>query len=364
MAIIDDADRHEIYLAKLTTQILNAHILPSLEQAQRAARMILLDAESIDSLKILNLLQKEIGKVATKALLEGWDQATAQLELLAEYEAGFSAKLTGSSIGAALAVPSSKQIQSEINKSIIVLTSGSRVKSGVWAEYVKGSIDAVVQQYNGIIVTGYQQGRTVGQMSADIKRSTEGLLRGQAEALVRTGQSHYANQAREAMAQANTDVIKHRVFVATFDNRTTLTCRHFAGRSWEINDKAYPRLPLHFGERSVYVYVNDLAEISQGSRSAVGGKQAVINPKRKLKYRGKKDADIFKPGQISAGQSMDSWMRNQPEWFQDSALGATRAKLFRDGEIKLDRFADATGKPITLDQLKELDAKAFDRAGL
>ena len=49
----------------------------------------------------------------------------------------------------------------------------------------------------------------------------------EAESLVRTGANHYANQARDVAAQANADLIQGRIFLATFDNRTTLTCRHF-----------------------------------------------------------------------------------------------------------------------------------------
>ena len=44
---------------------------------------------------------------------------------------------------------------------------------------------------------------------------------------MRTGANHYANRARDVAAEANADLIQGRIFLATFDNRTTLTCRHF-----------------------------------------------------------------------------------------------------------------------------------------
>lgn len=365
MSQIDSADRHEIYLSRLTTQLLNSHIYPSLEAAYKAARALLLDAESIDSIVIMKKLQREIGAVAAEELRKGWGDATEGLEEMAAYEAGYAAKLTGAEVGAALSVPAAAKVKSYIDKSVMTLTSGSRVTSGAWAEFVNGSIDSAVKQFNGIIAQGYQSGQTVGQMSKSIQQSSQGILRGQAEVLARTGQSHYANQAREAMALDNRSVIKYRVFVATFDNRTTLGCRALNGKSWEIGDDAYPRLPLHFGERSIYVYTNDPAKLKQGTKAAVGGKAgSKIDPDRELQYRGKKDLDIFKPGQISSGESMDEWMRRQPAWFIEDSLGAKRAQLFKDGGLSIDKFADVTGRPLTLAELRDLDAAAFKRAGL
>lgn len=365
MSQIDNSDRHEIYLSRLTTQLLNSHVYPSLEAAYKAARALLLDAESIDSIVIMKKLQREIGSLAAEELRKGWDDATAGLEEMAAYEAGYAAKLTSAEIGAALSVPAADKVKSYIDKSVMTLTSGSRVTSGAWAEFVNGSIDSAVRQYNGIIASGYQNGQTVGQMARSIRESSQGLLRGQAEVLARTGQSHYANQAREAMAIDNRSVIKFRVFIATFDNRTTLQCRALAGKSWAITDDNYPRLPLHFGERSIYVYTNDPAKLKQGTKASVGGKSGVeIDPERKLQYRGRKDSDIFKPGQIEAGESMDSWLRRQPDWFIEDSLGPTRAKLFKDGRLSVDKFADLTGRPLTLAELRELDAAAFKRASL
>lgn len=393
MALIDDNDRHEVYLARLTTGLLNARIYPSLEEAYKAARLILLDAESIKSITVLRRIESSIAREVREIYSRGWQEATEDLVEMAVYEAGWSAQVTGQYLGASLTTPAKKVIESYINRSLMTLQSGSRVQSGTWAQYVQGSVDAAVQQYNGIVAQGYQQGRTIGQITKDIRDSSNGILKQQAEALARTGQSHYTNQAREAMALANSDVIKYRMFSAAFDNRTTLTCRGFANKVWEITDDSYPKLPLHFNERSVYVYGSSKEDFKRGNQAAVGGletddariryneKQDRLADRReiaaedraagaeattpsKVRYRGKKDKDIFKPGPIPANTTQDAWLRNQPEWFQDSALGKTRAQLFRDGGIKIDKFTDMTGKPLTLAELRELDAEAFKRAGL
>jgi len=156
MAIIDDSQRHELYLARLTSYLLNSKVYPSLEEAYKAARLLLLDAEDISSIKILNKLQVDVNKAVRDIYAEGLEGLTDGLVDLAVYEAGYSAQLVGEYAAVSLSVPAKKQIESYVNKSLLTLTSGNRVQSGVWAQYVNGAVDALASQYNGIIATGYR----------------------------------------------------------------------------------------------------------------------------------------------------------------------------------------------------------------
>jgi hypothetical protein len=74
------------------------------------------------------------------------------------------------------------------------------------------------------------------------------------------------------------------------------------------------------------------------------------------------------PKQVSADLTYYEWLKSQSKAFQDEALGPTRAKLFRDGGLSAERFAqlqlDRQFKPITLAKLKELEPLAFERAGI
>lgn len=366
MAITNDIDRHQIYLQKLASGILNSKIYPSLEEAYKAARAILLDAEEIKSIKQLRTIQEKIVKESSSIIAKGWADATDELMSAANYEAGYYADLLKSYGSAGLSVPAAARIASYVNKSTLTLANGSRVSSGTWAEFVQGGVNSSAKLYNGIVVSGYNNGLTVGQISKQIKDSTSGLLKNEANALARTGMNHYANSAREAMAEDNSDIIKYRVYTATFDNRTSLQCRANSMNPghWAMDDDKHPAIPNHFNCRCSWVFLTDLSEINEGKKVAIGGKDVNVDPGRELRYRGKKDADIFNPGQISAGTTQNEWMRKQPDWFQDSALGPERAKLFRDGGLKIESFTDSLGKPINLDKLRELDAEAFKKAGL
>ena len=59
-----------------------------------------------------------------------------------------------------------------------------------------------------------------------------------------------------------------------------------------------------------------------------------------------------------------SRLKNQSKEFQVDVLGEKRAKLFRDGNLHLDRFTDSKGNTLTLDELRKKEPMAFDKAGL
>ena len=72
--------------------------------------------------------------------------------------------------------------------------------------------------------------------------------------------------------------------------------------------------------------------------------------------------------QVSAGLSYYEWLKTQPASFQDAALGPVRAQLFRNGGLTSERFAalqlDKNFRPLSLDQLRELEPEMFRKAGI
>jgi len=185
---------------------------------------------------------------------------------------------------------------------------------------------------------------------------------------------HYAIQAREAMAADNLDILERRYYNTVFDNRRSLLCAGRAGKTWLLTDDNYPRLPAHFNCRSSWIFLLKGQDAPTGTMAAVGGKDTERAQEKydnrsaasdkKVKYRGKRDADMFDPGQVSAKTGVDSWLRQQPSWFVEDTLGETRAKLFLDGKLPINSFTDATGRTLTLKELAERDAAAFARAGI
>ncbi len=375
MSFLDDFERHELYLQRLATQMLNSKIYPSLAEAYKAARLILLDAEKIASPSDLNKLTVEIRKATETTTAQAWAEVTQDLQDIGIYEAGFYASLVGGYADTKLKTPTDKQIKGFIDKSLMTLHSGSKVDSGFWPEYISAQVKSVGNAYDSAVKAGYSRGETVTQIAGRVRSVTDGLLKNEAEALARTGTQHYAAQARRALAEANLDVITREFPVVTFDNRTTPICMGIASRypkGWPMGENPVGQPPFHFACRTSLVHLVAGQEYPDGTRAAVGGQadgatafeKKQSRTDKKFKYRGKKDLDVFNPGQIPAGTNIDTWLRSQPDWFIESTLGPTKAKLFKEGGMRLSKFTDATQKPLTISELRELDSAAFKRAGL
>ena len=60
----------------------------------------------------------------------------------------------------------------------------------------------------------------------------------------------------------------------------------------------------------------------------------------------------------------ESWLRRQSAGFQDDVLGKTKGRLFRRGKLELDKFVDASGKTLTLNQLRKMEPEVFNRLKL
>ena len=361
MTYRDDSERREIYLQRLATGLLNAHVYPSLDEAIKAARIILMDAE-IDTdakrIKIIRAVEKEMRPIIEK----GFALTTEGLVAIAIYEAEFAKDLIEHYQGVKLKSAKDKA-ELILKNSMMTLTSGQRTTSNFWEAYVLANTDSAIALAVGEISRGYESGLATGTVMKNV-RETALIAKRDAESLVRTGTSFYTSQAREQMAILNANVIKYREYNAVFDNRTTLGCRSLDGKRYEITDRDYVRVPRHFNCRSFYTFgTGPIDEPREGKRQATSGKDAEINPRRKLKYRGKKDQDIFDVKPIDAGLSQDEWLRKQPDWFIEDSLGQVRAKLFKEG-AKIESFTDLTGRELTLDELKKRDAKIFERAGL
>ncbi len=74
------------------------------------------------------------------------------------------------------------------------------------------------------------------------------------------------------------------------------------------------------------------------------------------------------PGQVSASLDYYHWLQQQPASFQDAAIGPKRAKLFREGGLSVQRFAelqlDRNFASLNLAQMKTLEPLVFERAGM
>ncbi|EEN5283700.1 hypothetical protein YC81_22355 [Salmonella enterica subsp. enterica serovar Enteritidis] len=92
----------------------------------------------------------------------------------------------------------------------------------------------------------------------------------------------------------------------------------------------------------------------------------VISPEFDFLDKGAKRAARGVDGgtQVSADTTYYEFLKQQPAWFQDEALGPVRGKIFRNSGITAEEFrvisVDGFGRPLTLKEMAELDKRVAD----
>lgn len=209
-----------------------------------------------------------------------------------------------------------------------------RIREAVRLGFVEGqTTDQIIRRLRGTKAQQYKDG--IWQ--------TDRL---NADAVVRTAIAHTAQYAREAVYEANIDLVDKVEWVSTLDMRTTPICQARDGNVYPINSG--PRPPAHWRCRST------VTPVLKSAWEALGLRPEDIDPGTRASMS----------GQVPATLTYQDWLRSKPASFQDEVLGPNRAALFRDGGLTLDRFVNRAGDELTLDQLRDKYADAFERAGV
>lgn len=192
-----------------------------------------------------------------------------------------------------------------------------------------------------------QMGMVEGEGVEDIVRRikgtraanySDGILnapRHELRSVVRTSVSTIAHAARDEVYQSNTDVIKGVQIMATLDNRTCIECMNWDGNVYAVD--SVPAVPAHYSCRCTTVPVlRSWRELGIDASEAPPGTRASMN------------------GQVADTTTYPAWLKRQSAEVQNEALGTSRAKLFRSGQLKLNDFVNRENRQLTL---KELEAK-------
>lgn len=374
---LDSFLRHQIYGERLASQGINAVVKPSLRETYLAVRRILLDYDTIPNQRTLDAILKQL----SQAIQDNGGWLTLTKDYLVPFgvaEASWMAEYTALAVvpaGVAIKTPAERAIESYIAKSIMTW-DGKNPRAGRWLDFAAANIQSREQAINSAVMRGYSRGDTIRNITAEIRSVTEGLLFREAETLARTGFAHYASQANEAMIEANSDVLEEYYYSVAFDSRVSDICIGLSkfnhpGNRFKVGDPKAPTTPAHPNCRSRRLAVPK-GTTPGGTKSSVGGQTGEeaaeafearkARSQKPVRYRGKKDTDIFKPGQIDAGTSLDQFFRRQPEWWVKETLGNAKAELFLKGGLPLGKFTDLNLKPLNLDELKSLYAREWRKA--
>lgn len=353
--LIDVFLRHQSYLEGIKAGLIGSFD-PTLRKIDRLIRDALTGSgvTTINELSNRELERLIRGIRATEEKLLG-DYAQKLLdkfEAQAGYEADFAeqalrkALIGGPTIepppaGAAWALAKTQPIQAVGQLIAPFMTN--------WTQRDVLAVEAVLRN-------AHAQGWTMQQTILAIRGTkkngyTDGVLstiQKDIDLMVRTAIQHISNSARGAVWEANADILTGERWISTLDSRTTSTCRSLDQKVFPFGEG--PRPPVHLGCRSVTVpEMPETADLLGGtlgraSKGAEGG------------------------AQVPANQTYYQWLRGQPASFQDTILGPTRGKLFRNGGLSAEEFArlnlGRNFEPLTLDEMRALAPEAFNAAGL
>lgn len=343
----DIITRHQVFLQRYANG-LGKRYARSLTSVHREILKILRGGDEAVSMKALMDLRGQLESKMAQASLAGKKNLLKELGELGGAEAAWSASLLGSATTvAAIAQPHEMQVEVAAAKATFESTRGRRVSM---ARSLESLGVRTGQQVKQIINDGFLLGDTTKDIAKSIRESAR-LTESRANTLARTGTNHVSNVARDETYKRNGDIVTGYEWVATLDSRTTLICAGRDGEVYPVTPDS-PKPPAHFNCRSTTVPVLD--------------PEFDISPEQSTRQARGLDG---KTKRVKATTTYGDWLKKQPAGFQDEYFskfkdGKAKAKLFRKGGLKIDKFSDAGGAEYSLTQLKALNPLEFDRAGL
>ena len=276
---------------------------------------------------------------------------TAELRDLAKAEAQWAQAMLQTESNAVLAVDdlslevrglNLSAAKAEVSRPII----GRKLNQ--WFYGIAGDLQRRIETEVGV---GMTQGETMEQIMRRIRGTKKGGYRDgvlenarrQAETVARTTVNHVSSQAREATYAENADIIKGVQWVSTLDTKTSNICKALYGKVFPLDSGQRP--PAHPNCRSSTVPVTK-------SWRELGAKLLKRKPGQRID-RPSESTRASMDGQVPESVTYGDWLRQQPESVQVAALGAGRARLFRQGKVQVEDLISRQGKPLPLAELPD-----------
>ena len=190
--------------------------------------------------------------------------------------------------------------------------------------------------------------------------------------VVRTVTNGIVSQSRADLYEANSDIVSSVKLRAFLDGRTSMVCKSRSNNEYRRGFE--PPLPFHINERSYYEPVIEGFEDIKGTQPYVADTRTRKEREKDFRKDAKDNGTTIKQereawkrkaiGQAPDTFNYDDWLRTQSVAFQKESLGATPYKLWKNGDMKFDRFVDPTNKSYTLSELYSLNEASFRKAGV
>lgn len=376
--IFDRYIRHQTYLIRYAGGLRNETTALLEATENKIADTILAYAARLEGATLTTPKAQELIRAMEKAVkearAEAWDEidaiVTTELKQLSVDEAVFGAGVIEGAVPVALGLnmPPVSQLQA--------IAISQPFEGRVLKDWLSRTEDFDVERITRAAKVGIAQGETPTQVtrrvmgSPSLKRK-DGVVRKafhDLESVILTATNGIQNEAKAQLYAENADILDKEQYAATLDARTTLECAVNDGKLFKLGEG--PKPPLHFRCRSLRIpYINPDNLGNRGfdpttekmlvKEFAEQNKLGKINSRADLPYGTKTKFDAYARkrrreliGQVPAKTTYSEWLGKQSKEFQNEVLGPTRAEMFRNGEIKLDKFVARDGDTLTLDELR------------
>ena len=379
--------RHQVQLLRYSKG-LSTQLAELLDEKDAELELLLLHFDNEDRMlesksgrRRLEKLQKQIRRIREKVWEPTNKELQIQLDELAKVETGFISEAV---------TFASPTIVSTVLPGAAMLNSITRSRPfegrllSEWASKMEADdIARIGNQIKLGLVGGETNQQIVRRVFGTAKFSqSDGIknaTRGQIKTIVRTAVMHVANNARHEMMLLNQDLFEEEEYIATLDSRTSKICASLDHKRFPVGKGPYP--PLHMNCRSIrraFLNQDDVGErpakpitekmllkqYALENKLTLGTRDDLPHGQKGIYDKWARQRIRDSIGPVRGDESYQTWLMRQPNEFQEEWLGKTKAKLFRDGGLRLDEFVHQNGDEITLAQIAKNNARAFERAGL
>lgn len=339
---------HQIWLQRTASHEASLSV-PFLQQMRQEIReSVLKFGDDSRTAARLNKMLREL-EDALYGITGQWDdQLLTDLQELAEYEAQWTTKTLAASVDANFTTPAPEQVWSAIKFEPLALDN----RPVDFVKLLESWSDTEISRLTAGVKSGFVQGLTTREIVKNVVGAggLADVSQRNAAAVVKTAMNHVSTVAKDATYEKNRDIIEGYELVVTLDSRTSAICRGWPqGKVYKLDAKYQPKPPFHVACRTTTAPVisSDFDFLDAGAKRAARGAEGGT--------------------QVDANTSYYDFLKSQPAWFQDEALGPVRGKIFRNSGMTPDEFraasVDGFGRPMTLREMAEMDKRVADYLG-
>lgn len=359
----DEEIAHAVSLQQYSNGVVR-RIIAALNRAD--ARLAAALAEALErmpaskyTVERLEALLASVREINAEAYAQVAQELTQDLQELADYETQWQFDLFEK------VLPEPVQVRYPVARITAQQAYAAAMSRPFQGRLLRDWVDTVeadrMTKIRNVIRAGYVDGKTTDQIVREIRGTranayADGFLqrpRKDLESVVRTAISHVAATARNEFNSANSEILKAERWVSTLDSKTSATCRirDHLQYTVETHKPIGHKIPWLEGPGKIHWQCRSTSSPVTKSWRELGIPLDEMTPTERASM----------DGQVPAETTYSEWLERQSAERQEQVLGVERAKLYRQGGMELSDFYSERGVWLTLDQLRETDAAAFER---